>query len=239
VKPRTFSLRIVSSTVLAVFLAGCASSHKIKVDALTQPGAENSISYRIKSTNPAFDPEGLRHKEAEKFVKTALSGKGLYEAPNPEAADMVVNIDYGISPPKVSQELHREPMYRMVPGRTRTERVIVGYTKSGSPIMETVIYQDPPTQEYVGDREYIITIVTYEKFLRLSARSNTPPSEGRPPEEVWTVDVVTEGESRDLRKALPVLAAATIEFVGKDSKGQKTIRLKDKDEAIAFVKRGL
>ncbi|MEO7412121.1 MAG: hypothetical protein ABIZ81_02095, partial [Opitutaceae bacterium] len=65
--------------------------------------------------------------------------------------------------------------------------------------------------------------------------------EGQPPSEIWTVDVSTEGENRDLRKALPVLAAATIEYVSKDSQGQKTIKLKDTDKngPIAFVKKGL
>ena len=55
------------------------------------------------------------------------------------------------------------------------------------------------------------------------------------------IDASTEGKNRDLRKALPVLAAAMIEFVGKDTQGQKTIKLKDDDPdgAVAFVKKGL
>jgi hypothetical protein len=53
------------------------------------------------------------------------------------------------------------------------------------------------------------------------------------------VDVTSEGESRDMRKALPVLAAASIDYVGKDSHGQKIIRLKDTDKDIAFVKKGM
>jgi hypothetical protein len=240
VKEHPFALRITGAAVLAFWLWGCTSSYKVKVDALAQPAAENSIAYQIKTNNPLLDPESLRHKEAERFVKTALSGKGLYEAPKPEMADMVVSIDYGISPPKVSQEVRSEPIYRTIPGAITTRVVVVGQDKNGNPIYSTVSYQEPSRQEYVGEREYMITIITYEKYLRLSARENTTPIEGRPPAEVWTVDVSTEGESRDLRKALPVLAAATIEFVGKDTRGQKTIKLKDtKDGAVAFVKKGM
>lgn len=234
------ALRIVGAVVLALWLWGCTSSYKVKVDSLSQPAAENSIAYLIKTSNPELDPESLRHKEAEKFVKTALSGKGLYEAPKPEMADMVVSIDYGISPPKVSQEVRSEPMYRTVPGAIITQVVQVATDKNGNPIFGTVTFQEPSRQEYMGEREYVVTYVTYEKYLRVSARENTPANEGQPPGEIWTVDVTTEGESRDLRKALPVLAAATIEFVGKDSRGQKTIKLKDtKDGAVAFVKKGM
>jgi hypothetical protein len=231
---------MIGAATLALWLLGCNTGTAVKVDALSKPQAENSIAYQIKSSNPELDPDSLRYKEAERFVKTALSGKGLYEAPKPEMADMVVNIDYGISPPKVSQEVRTEPIYLTVPGAISTQLVQVGVDKAGNPIYRTVTIQEPSRTEYVGDREYMETVVTYEKYLRLTARENKPAVEGQPPAEVWTVDVSTEGENRDLRKALPVLAAATIEYVGKDSHGQKTIKLKDtKDGAIAFVKKGM
>lgn len=226
--------------MLIGLLSGCAESYQVKVDSVAKPAAENSIAYQIKSGNPNLDPDSLRYKEAEKFVKTALSGKGLYEAPKPEMADMVVSIDYGISPPKVTQEQHTEPIYREIPGRIITRVVEIGRDPKGNPIYSTITTQEPATTEYIGDREYMITVVNYEKYLRISARENVPASEGKPPAEVWTIDVSTEGESHDLRKAIPALAAASIEYIGKDTRGQKVIRLKDgKDGAIAFVKKGM
>jgi hypothetical protein len=238
---RRFStaFHVIGAAAVALWLPGCNSGYEVKVDALSKPQAENSIAYQIKTNNPELDPDSLRYKEAEKFVKTALSGKGLYEAPKPEMADMVVSIDYGMGPPKVSQESRSEPMYVTVPGAVTTQLIQVGVDARGHPIFQTIRIQEPSRVEYVGDREYMITVVTYEKYLRLSARENKPSVEGQPPAEVWTVDVSTEGENRDLRKALPVLAAATIEYVGKDTRGQKTIKLKDKDGAIAFVKKGM
>jgi hypothetical protein len=73
----------------------------------------------------------------------------------------------------------------------------------------------------------------------MSARENKEATEGRPVQEIWTVDVTSEGESRDVRKHLPILVAASIDYVGKDSQGQKTIRLKDNSSDIAFVKKGM
>jgi hypothetical protein len=126
-----------------------------------------------------------------------------------------------------------------VPGQIRTETVQVGTDKNGNPVFRTVSVQDPPRTEFAGYQDRVVTTVVYEKYLRMSARDTKPTQEGKPQSEIWTVDITSEGESRDLRKTLPVLAAASIDYVGKDSHGQKVIRLKDTDKDVAFVKKGM
>lgn len=222
-----------------LLLAGCATTTEVKIDSLAKPDAEASISYEIRNRNPMVADDSLRYKEAAGHVKTALSGRGMFEAPPGVKPDMVVDLDYGIGPPVSKRELVSEPVYIQVPGRIRTERVQVGTDAQGRPIYRTITIQDPPTTEFAGFREYEITVTVYEKYLRLSARENAPQVEGRPPNEIWTVDVTSEGESRDLRKKLPILVAASIDYIGKDSQGQKTIRIKDTDADVAFVKKGM
>ena len=223
----------------AALFGGCATTHQVKVDSLAKPNAEQSVSYEIKNKNPLVTEDSLRYKEAAAYVKTALSGKGLYEAPPGVKADIVVDLDYGVGPPQMRRETVSEPVYITIPGQVRTERVQVGTDSQGRPIYQTVTVQDPPTTEFAGFREYQITVTVYEKYLKMSAKENKEMVEGRPPQEVWTVDVISEGESRDIRKSLPVLAAASIDFIGKDSQGQKTIRIKDSAADIAFVKKGM
>jgi hypothetical protein len=222
-----------------LLLAGCATTTEVKIDSLAKPNAEASVSYEIKNRNPLVADDSLRYKEAAGHVRTALSGKGMYEAPPGVTPDMVVHLDYGVGPPVSKRETISEPVYITIPGRIRTERVQVGTDAQGRPIYTTITVQDPPTTEFAGFREYQITVTVYEKYLKLSARENAPQVEGRPPNEIWTVDVTSEGESRDIRKKLPVLVAASIDYIGKDSEGQKTIRIKDNDADVAFVKKGM
>src|SRR4051812_35758229 len=222
-----------------LLLAGCATTHEVKVDSLAKPKTEEAISYEIKNRNPLVADDSLRYKEAAGMVKTALSGKGMYEAPPNTKPDLVVDLDYGVGPPQMKRETVSEPVYITIPGQIRTERVQVGTDSQGRPIYQTMTIQDPPTTEFAGFREYIVTVVVYEKYLKLAARENQETTEGRPAQEVWTVDVTSEGESRDIRKNLPVLVAATIDYIGKDSQGQKTIRIKDSSSDIAFVKKGM
>ncbi|MEO7345446.1 MAG: hypothetical protein ABIZ49_00330 [Opitutaceae bacterium] len=221
------------------FLGGCASTYNIKVDALSKPTSDPVVSYEIHNKNPLIADDSLRYKEAAAYVKTALSGKGLYEAPSNTKADIVVDIDYGIGPPQTRRETLSEPVYITMPGQTRTQTVQVGTDRNGNPIYQTIVTQDPPTTEFAGYREYQVSVTVYEKYLRLTARTTTPVEEGRPSPEIWTVDVTSEGESRDLRKNLPVLVAASIDYIGKDTQGQKSIKLKDSSSDVAFVKKGM
>lgn len=221
-----------------LFLAGCNTT-QVTVDSLAKPDAENAISYQLRNRNPLVADDSLRYKEAADFVKTALSGKGMYEAPPNVTPDMVVDLDFGIGPPETKLEIISEPVYVEVPGRTRIETRPVRDPRTGQIVHITVTVQDPSTTEFAGFREYEVQTTVYEKYLRLTARENAEASEGRPPSEIWTVDVTSEGTSRDLRKNLPVLVAASIDYIGKDSQGQQTIKLTDKDPDIAFVKKGM
>jgi hypothetical protein len=239
-RPASFALGSLFSVVVAsLLLGGCATTHELKVDALAKPNAEPAISYEIKNKNPLVADDSLRYKEAAGYVKTALSGKGMYEAPSNTKPDLVVDLDYGVGPPQMKREMVSEPVYINLPGQFRTERIQVGTDSQGRPIYQTVTVQDPPRTEFAGYREYMITVVVYEKYLKLSAHENKEASEGRPPSELWTVDVTSEGENRDIRKSLPLLVAASIDYIGKDTQGQKTIRIKDTNSDIAFVKKGM
>ncbi len=238
-KPCSSRRHLLWLALPVLLLAGCGTTHVVKVDSLAKPRAEQSVSYEIKNRNPLVADDSLRYKEAENLVKTALSGRGMYEAPPNTKPDMVVDLDYGVGPPQMKRETVSEPVYITLPGQIRTERVQVGTDSQGRPIYQTITVQDPPTTEFAGFREYIVTVVVYEKYVKLSARENKEMTEGRPAAEIWTVDVTSEGESRDIRKNLPVLVAASIDYIGKDSQGQKTIRIKDSSSDIAFVKKGL
>jgi hypothetical protein len=90
------------SLAAALAFSGCATTYDVKVDSLTKPNAEQAVSYKIVNKNPSVSEDTLRYKEAVGYVRTALSGKGLYEAPDPEKADLVLAVDYGLGPPKAS-----------------------------------------------------------------------------------------------------------------------------------------
>jgi hypothetical protein len=228
-----------SLAVAMLFVTGCATStYEVKVDAISKPVAADAQSYRIKSKDPKLGEESLRYREAAEFVRTALSGKGLYEAPSDAKADMIVELDYGIDAARSKIERVSVPIYAQRGGGVRYDPVPVTDSK-GNVSMRTVAVYDPPRNELVGYDDMPRQVTIYEKYLRLSARENKPANEGRPPSELWSVQVSAEDESKDLRKYLPMMASATIDYIGKDSSSQTVVKVKEKSPGVEFIKRGM
>jgi len=230
----------VSVITFAVVAAGCATSnsYNVKVDAITKPAATSVQSFQIKSKNPALGDESLRYREAVGFVKTALSGKGLYEAPSSDKADMIVELEYGMETPRTKTERVSVPVYAQVGGGVRYDSVPVTDSR-GNTSYRTVAVHQPPRSELVGYDEVPRQVTVYEKFLRITARENKVSNEGRPPSELWSVYVSAEDESKDLRKYLPIMTSATLEYIGKDSTNQKVIKIREDGSAVEFIKKGM
>jgi hypothetical protein len=207
--------------LFALLLGGCATSYRVKVDSLAKPEA-NAISYSLRNASSTED-DSLRYREAADLVRTALSGRGLFEAPANVVPDVIVEVDYGIET-VVRRETRSKP---------------AGWDKPTSAGLKTDSngFLIPPAPLAVEQVQ--VTVITYEKYLYLTARENPSQKTDGVDPVLWRVDVTSEGNSKNLREYLPVLAAASIEHVGKDSRGQKTIRIKDTDADLVFVKKGM
>ncbi|MFZ5496453.1 MAG: hypothetical protein ACOZE5_14105 [Verrucomicrobiota bacterium] len=236
----------LASLLLGLVLTGCITSHTytVQVDAIaapaeTGPSARPAQSYHILTRNPQLDEKSLRYKEVADYVRTALSGKGMYEAPSPEKADVLIDIDYGMDAPRIKFETYSNPVVIEVAGNVREEQVAIRDTSGNLVGYRTVYIQEPSRNEFMGMRESVQPVLIYEKYLRLSARSNREADEGRPAPEVWSVSVSTEDGGQELRKYMPILASATADYIGRNTKEEKPVKVGEGDETVAFIKKGL
>ena len=230
------------------FLAGCSTTtYTVQVDAIAQPTEAGVVaaapqSYSIRSKNMKLDESSLRYKEVSDYVKTALSGKGMYEAPKPENADVVIDIDYGMDAPRVKFETMTTPIVMQTGGTYQTkreERLIRRPDGSTEVVFVDVQVYVPGRTEFIGVREEVTPVIVYEKFLKVSARENKETSEGRAPAEVWSVNVSAEDKSQELRKYIPILASATADYIGTNTKESKPVRIDENDEVVKFIKKGM
>ncbi len=240
-RPSKVLLGIIS---LLLGLTGCdGQRYTVQVDAISSPTATgqpapSGQSYHIRARNPRLDADSLRYKEVADYVRTALSGRGLYEAPSPETADLIIDIDYGMEAPRIKYETRSNPVVIEVKGAVREELVTVRDTL-GNLSFRTVTVQEPDRQEFLGMDESIRPVLIYEKYLRVSARANQEAAEGRPPPEIWSVNVSTEDGSQELRKYMPLLASATADYIGVNTREEKAVKLGEHDEGVKFVKQGM
>jgi hypothetical protein len=226
----------------AALLAGCTgTTYRVKVDAVAKAGASaasQAQSYKIRNKTSVQPDDNLRHKEVTEYIKTALSGCGLYEAPTSDSADMIVELDFGITAPRTKVERVSVPVYAQVGGGVRYEQVPTT-SRTGVTTTRTVAVYEPPRTELVGFDEVPREVTVYEKYLRITARDNKPAAEGKPPTQIWSVHSSTEDESKDLRKYLPIIASATVEMIGKDSSWAKEIKVRVPSPGVEFIKKGM
>lgn len=231
-----------------VFTGCSTSTYTVQVDAISQPlpatGAAEPPpqSYYISSKNPRLDETSLRYKEVSDYVKTALSGKGMYEAPRQENADVVIDIDYGMDAPRVKFETISSPII-MNTGNRYENRLEQRTLRRPDGTIEVIWVEVqvlvPGREEFLGMREEVTPVVVYEKFLKVSARENKEGVEGKAPAEVWSVNVSAEDRSQELRKYIPILASATADYIGTNTRESKPVRIDEKDDVVKFIKKGM
>ena len=223
---------------MLLFTAGCSSTYSFKVDAISNPESEGHESFKIVSSDPNLRVGDLEFKELSDYVKTALSGKGLYEAPDAASADMVIDLSYGMGEPMVDFKSHTAPVIAKIPGTYRRVAVPVKTTSGGTVMMSRQVYV-PGRREIIDMEERMVPVTTYEKFLRLTARDSEEEDASEGSVQVWSIYVKNKDESDDLRKYLPLMAAAAIPYVGENTDSHQEIRMKGSDSDVSFVKAGM
>lgn len=219
--------------------AGCqTNTYSVKVNAIANEEKASGESYRVVTKNGGDPRTDLRTREAVEYVKAALSGRGLYEAPNPESADMVVEVDYDVEPPRVEFETRSVPVFARMEGGVRSV-IVPTRNSNGQVTYRRISVMDPPTQELIGFEDKTIPVTVYEKYLRVSARENVQSGDDKPPEQLWSVYVSNEAEDDDIRKALPVLASVVVDYIGVTTEEDHEVKVDSETEEVAFIKQGM
>lgn len=232
-------LTAISALLLVALLAGCETpNHQVRIESTAYPlppDAPKPQSFWIKSRQADPTVESLRYHEAIGHIKTALSGRGLYEAPSENAADMIIEVDYGVEPLRRRMEIEET--------RGRRERRVAETEAAATPVGGPGIARPPAEPIAVNEArgEVLINVGFYKKHLSLEARHNRAKGEPAPgtPEFLWRVEVENESESKDLRKFVPLLASATIDYIESDTHGRREILVDENGKDVAFVKKGL
>ncbi len=228
--------------LMALLLQACNTTYEMQVDAIKNPRPvdPDADSYVLIPRDPAQDTSDLRYQETVKWIKTALSAKGMYEALDPLEADMVIEVDYGMEPPRQEIRVVEIPEYVTVrgPGHWVKQAVYDPTTKKTKIV--PVFIPGRTSTELIGYSQQTQTITINEKYMVLTAKENKLAESGdAAAEELWSVTVRNEDESTNLREYLPIMASAATDYIGEDTEKSTTVRLKSDDEVVAFVKQGL
>lgn len=231
----------VLGAACALLFWGCNTTYEMEVDAIQNPTIQDADSYVIVPRDPEQDVNDLRYKETVSYIKTALSGKGMYEAIDAQEADMVIEIDYGMEPPRREMKVVEEPVFATIQEPDTYQTVSQQDPKTGRVITYTVRIPGRRSRELIGYQERLVAVIINEKYMELTAKENmlAAVSSDVPAQEIWSVRVRNYDENDDLREYLPIMAASVADYVDEDTGTNQKVRLKNNDEVVEFIKRGI
>jgi len=224
-------MKAAGAAVLLAGAAGCSSTYMVSIDAVDAGGAGRP-GYAFVIEPPRHVARADTFDYAAILVRTALSAKGLYEAPDAAQADFVVSIDYGVGPRRMVVERLAGAAYdpsvrgdaQQVPSAGRAGYDGFGRARSGVARAAT------------GGEKLLVSHV-WPKHLSIAAR--TRPADGAAAAmELWRVTVSTDDGGASIEEVLPVLAGAAMDYLGTNSEVRLTRRLSARSEPVVFVSGG-
>jgi hypothetical protein len=227
-------MKIISILLITLFSIGCAGgSYNVRVESLGN-SEDYGKRYVLFSANDLVSGvNSLDSRRYTGYLHTALQRKGFVNVGSDEdgktAADILILMTYNISDPMTSRSGIIVPDNS---NRMSTDHITGTIISDGSINTFTGTATYIPTSGSSGYTTIPTTSTDYKRIVIISAADIRRP--GQP--EVWRTEIVSTGRSGDLRKTVPILIAAAVPYIGKDTNGRKSVSIGEDDGTVAWVK---
>ncbi len=208
-RPNSLWGRVGAFVLIAIGLvaSGCATTsatHAVRITAAAEPTSKFGYAYLLAKDSAGRAATDPFHVEMTERIRTALAQRGMYEAFDPNQADVIVSFDYGEHPPYTQVTTVTEPVL-MGPGSMGP-----GLGMGGASIPPLASGPGLPAgHPSVVMVETLRITRTSEKYLRLDGRANTEDKK-----RIWSVDATVEDEGTPIAECIPAMVDAVIEYIG-------------------------
>lgn len=211
---RTLLTLLILSTLS--FTTGCSITPKyqVTVDAITAPNLSISPStYVIKALDNQKDSNGLIFRKYSEKLAQTLNQNGYANLSTDQTAKQLIYFNYGLEKVDEETEVYSQPNISFGIGWGG------GYGHYGhygyySPFYHSSYYGG-------GYSTYSKTHAYYNRYITLLAKDQFN-------KELWRVDVSSVGESKNLRKIIPILIEAAAPYIGTNTAEPVQLVIKDK-----------
>ena len=210
--------RILFAFALLSILSGCATQHRVRLDALSDQAVEapkGGWQYQLVSGSEDLEARGLFFKEIARHVRPALNRAG-YEEAEVDQANVLIEIEASVS----------DPIYetRAFTDDTTHVHYGIGY---GHRRRSGIGYS-------IGFHTQREQITVYDKVLEMQAFSVL--ANGEKGDEIWSLRVALRSRSTDYRSQLPYLVVAAEPYIGVQTPGEKVIVVSEASEEMKAYK---
>lgn len=199
--------------------AACTPSVDVRVSALNDGGPRLIGSYAVEAASAELRERELLFREIAAQVELAMDDNGYTRVPVAEEADLILEIEYGVSGPLV--ELERAPTSSVRIGVGHGFRYGHGFYGPFFHPSYGVRYTSPRTRYVADDR--------YRTRLRLEATEvNGAGSAPR-----WELSASATTKTDDLRAVMPFLVYASRNYIGDRTEQAITVKIRVDEPRVA------
>ena len=220
--------------VFAFFIQGCGPTYHIRVDSISAPTYESGKYYMLFPAKKGTHQNDLQFLEFSEYIHRALIERGYTETKEFEKVDLAIFLNYGIGNPQTSSYTYSLPVYGSKGGGTST--FIASTTSSSGYSNTTGTITTAPKFGVVGANTYSGTNTSYFRFLSIEAIDAKTYRKTKENIPFWKTTISSSGSSGDLRRVFPVLVAASLPYLGTNTKRQIKVRVGENSRKVNFIK---
>jgi hypothetical protein len=227
-------MKIISILLITLFSIGCTGgSYSVRVESLGNSDDYGKRYVLFSANDLVSGVNSLDSKRYTGYLHTVLQRKGFVNVGSGEdgktAADIFILMVYTISDPMTSRSGIIVPDNS---NRISTDHITGTLISGGSINTYTGTATYIPTSGSSGYTTIPTTSTDYKRVVIISAMDVRSPDQP----EIWRTEIVSTGRSGDLRKTVPILIAAAVPYIGKDTNGRKSVNISGDDGTVAWVK---
>jgi hypothetical protein len=208
----------IITTIALLITTGCSpmtAKYRVTVDAITAPNVTvaPSTSYTIEALGKNTDKNSLEFQKLSNKLGEVLGSKGFVQPYAGHLAQQTIYFDYGIEKTETRTETYSEP------------DVTIGMSW-GYPYGFYGRHYHPYNNFWYGggySTTYRKTYTYYNRYVTILAKDQLN-------KELWRVDVSSIGESKNLKKIVPMLLEAAEDYIGTNTEEPVKLVLKEKKD---------
>jgi len=200
-------------------LTGCTNRITVVVNAIsTATHLSLGKRYVLTSAMEDIDNRDLFFQEFSHYFDYVLQKNGYIRVDSKQTADIEIFFGYGISDGLTDISTYSWPVYDVIGG----ESISITETttdSSGSPVTTTRVIYIPPRIARIGTTFESKSYTTFNRTAVLEARQTTTQGVSGP--ALWKILISSVGTSNDIREVMPYLAAASVAYIGKNTRDKR------------------
>jgi hypothetical protein len=195
-------------------------------------------NYILDSGMRGTSVDDLYFREYGKYFVEVLKRNGYRQVNQPDDADLAIYFSYGITGGTEVHYTYTRPVYAIVGGET-VDITETETDAAGRKIKTTKTVTIPSTTRVVGveTRRESYTVFTAHAVMEAEEIHGTEGQTNNSMETLWKTTITTTSKLDDLRRIMPIMAAASVPYLGKNTGEIVTVELRDGDAQVLEMKR--